>query len=200
VQTLATTYMGIALNSPVIVGSCSLSKQIGNIKAAEEAGAGALVIKSLFEEQLQIEAMHMEEELQQYQEMIDEAMSFHPQMEHGGPSEHLMWLEKAREAVSIPLIASLNVVSPGEWANYAVQLERTGIDGLELNLYSVITDLNVSGHDVLQAMLATLADVKAKVKIPVAVKLSPHFASIGNAVHAFETAAQYRYRFRKTQS
>lgn len=187
-QKLATSYMGIAMNSPVMVGSCSLSKKIDNIKAAEDAGAGALVIKSLFEEQLQMEAMQLEDELEKYQDMIVESLTFHPPMEHGGPSEHLMWVEKARKAVSMPLIASLNAVSPGTWSDFAVQLERTGVDGLELNLYSVVTDPQVSGQDVLQAMIATLSDVKSKVKIPVAVKLSPYFASPAYVISALESA------------
>ncbi len=183
---ISTVYMGLKLKSPIIVGSCSLSKDISNIKAAQDAGAGALVIKSLFEEQIQTEAMQMEQELSCYADMIDEAMSFHPAFEHGGAEEHLMWIRKTRQKVTMPLIASLNAVSPGEWSNYAKLLEDAGVDAIELNLYSVITDFKVTDADVLKAMKATVEDVKSKVDIPVAAKLGPYFTSPGNAAKAMD--------------
>lgn len=185
---LTTSYMGLKLASPVIVGSCSLSKRIEAIKAAEDAGAGALVIKSLFEEQLQLESVRLENELQCYAEMIGEALSFHPKIEHGGPSEHLLWVEKARKAVKMPLIASLNAISTGEWTRYAVQLQNTGIDALELNLFSIITDPRLSGHDVMKAMLTIVSEIKARVTIPISVKMSPYFAAPVYAAAEFEKA------------
>lgn len=185
---ISTVYMGLKLRSPLIVGSCSLSKSIDNIKAAQDAGAGALVIKSLFEEQIQAESAKMAEELGSYADMIDEALSFHPEFEHGGPEEHLMWVRKTRREVTMPIIASLNAISPGKWVDYAVQLESAGVDALELNLYSVITDFNVTGQAVIDAMAATVQAVKSRVNIPVAAKLSPYFASPGAAARAMDAA------------
>ena len=181
---LSTTYMGMRLSSPVIVGACALSKRVDNIKAAEDAGAGALVIKSLFEEQLQSEALQLDAALAEYENMIAESIRFHPSLEHGGTAEHLMWMERARKAVKMPLIASLNAVSPGAWSDFAAQLAGAGADALELNFYSVITNANITDAGVLKAFVDTLADVKAKVKIPVAVKMSPYFAAPLNAAMA----------------
>ena len=183
---LATMYMGLKLNSPVIVGACSLSKRTDKIKAAQDAGAGALVIKSLFEEQIQMEAVRLAESLAEYENMIVESLSFHPRIEHGGPQEFLSWIEKTRREVSMPLIASLNAVSPGAWTEFAIELENTGIDALELNLYAVITDPRVGESQVLDSMLETVRSVKSKVKIPVSVKLSPYFASPGFAIQSFD--------------
>ena len=184
---LSTTYLGLKLNSPVILGSCSLSKKIDNIIAAEQAGAGAIVIKSLFEEQLQMEAIKLSQELEKYENMIGEALSFHPAMEHGGPSEYLMWLKKARKAVKMPIIGSLNAISPGKWIDYAVKMAETGIDALELNMFGIITDPSVSGHDVILSMVETLKEVNKKVRIPIAVKMSPYFASPAFAAKYFDT-------------
>ena len=185
---LSTTYMGLKLTSPVIVGSCSLSKRVVAIQAAEAAGAGALVIKSLFEEQIQLESVKLDAELNNYAEMIGEALSFHPKFEHGGPSEHLLWVEKARKAVKMPLIASLNAISTGEWTRYAVQLENTGVDALELNLFSVITDPGLSGHDVMKAMLSIVHEIRSRVRIPISIKMSPYFAAPLYAAAEFEKA------------
>ncbi len=185
---LSTVYMGLKLKSPVILGSCSLSKHLDNIKEAEDAGAGALVVKSLFEEQLQFESEKLQAELEHYDEMIAESVTFHPDMEHGGASEHVMWLEKTCRAVDMPIIASVNAVSPGKWSDYAVQLEKAGVQALELNLYGVVTDARVDGNQVLKAMVETFRDVKSKVKIPVAAKLSPYFASPAHAAKALDDA------------
>ncbi|MBN1551646.1 dihydroorotate dehydrogenase-like protein, partial [bacterium] len=174
---LSTKYMGLQLKSPIIVGSCSLSKNIDNIIAAEKAGAGAIVIKSLFEEQLQMEAVQLESELKLYENMISEALSFHPDMEHGGTSEFIMWVKKARDQVSIPIIASLNAISTGNWVDYAVELADAGVDGLELNFFGVITDPYMMGREVLAIMVAILEDIKARVNLPVAVKLSPYLTT-----------------------
>lgn len=185
---LSTEYMGLKMNSPIIVGSYSLSKQIDNIKAAEDAGAGALVIKSLFEEQLQMEAFQLDQEMSRYENMISEALSFHPDMDHGGAVEHLHWMEETRKAVKMPIIASLNAISPGQWSEYAVKLEEAGADALELNLFGVITDKEVTSREVLKSMVASVKRVVNQTNIPIAVKMSPYFASPAFAAAAFDEA------------
>lgn len=177
---LKTTYMGIELENPIVVAACSISSMTDRIKAAEQAGAGALVIRSLFEEQIQFDALKMEEALSIGADSFAEALSYFPKMEHGKADEHLMWIEKSRAQVSMPLIASLNAVSPDGWRDYARQLESTGVNGLELNAYSVAADPDRNGADIESELYEVVEAVKAQVSIPVAVKLSPFFTSTAN--------------------
>jgi len=177
-----TTYMGIELEAPIVVAASSISSLLDRIKLAEQAGAGLLVIRSLFEEQIQMEALRMEEQLSVGADSFAEALSHFPDMEHGGAQEHLMWVEKTRQDVELPLIASLNAVSPGSWIEYAKQLESTGVDGLELNVYAVATNPKQTGADIEKTLYETVEAVKAEVKIPVAVKLSPFYTSVSNVV------------------
>ena len=181
-SSLITTYMGIELEAPIVVAASSISSLLDRIKLAEQAGAGLLVIRSLFEEQIQMEALRMEEQLSVGADSFAEALSHFPDMEHGGAQEHLMWVEKTRQDVELPLIASLNAVSPGSWIEYAKQLESTGVDGLELNVYAVATNPKQTGADIEKTLYETVEAVKAEVKIPVAVKLSPFYTSVSNVV------------------
>ena len=179
---LKTTYMGIGLDSPIVVAASSISSFIDQIKLAEQAGAGLLVIRSLFEEQILMDALRLEEELSVGAENFPEALSYFPEIEHGMADEHLMWIEKTRKEVKMPLIASLNAVSSGAWVKYAKQLEATGVDGLELNVYAIAADPKVNGA-VLEAELYEIVEaVVSEVDIPVAVKLSPFYTSIANVV------------------
>jgi len=177
---LKSTYMGIELDSPLVVAASSISSYTDRIELAERSGAGALVIRSLFEEQIQFDALRMQDELSVGSDAFAEALDYFPSMEHGQADEHLMWIEKARAAVKMPLIASLNAVTSGSWAKYAKQLEATGVDGLELNVYAVATDLNKPGEDLEKDLYAIAEAVKGEVSIPVAVKLSPFYTSIVN--------------------
>lgn len=177
---LTTTYMGISLKNPMMVAACSISNMVDRVKRAEEVGAGGLVIRSLFEEQIQYEQQKFEEELAVGSYNYAEAMSYFPSIEHGQANEHLMWVEKTRMAVQMPLFASLNAFSPGSWVEYAKQLESTGVDGLELNVYAVPTDLERSGSDIEKELYEIVEGVKSAVGIPVAVKLSQFYTS---AVH-----------------
>ncbi len=177
---LKTSYMGISLKTPVVVAASSISSMIDRIKAAEGAGAGALVIRSLFEEQILFDALQMEEDLSVGGDIFPEALSYFPQLSHGDASEHLMWVEKTRAEVSIPLIASLNAITPGAWTRYAKQLEDTGVDGLELNLYAVATNLQKPGAEIERSLYDTVEAVMGEVQIPIAVKLSPFYTSTAN--------------------
>jgi dihydroorotate dehydrogenase (fumarate) len=184
---LSTTYMGIPLKNPVIVAASSISNYVDKVKKAEETGAGALVIRSLFEEQIHHDEMTMTDFLERAANISPEIQSsFYPPVEHGGPREHLMWVEKTRRAVKMPIFASLNAVSPGAWTSYAKQLEETGIAGLEINYYIVATDPDVPGSDLEKALLDIVSAVVSEVTIPVSVKLSPYYTSTPHVVRELE--------------
>jgi dihydroorotate dehydrogenase (fumarate) len=177
---IQTSFMGIDLNSPIVVGACTLSNNTDNIKRAQDAGAGALVICSLFQEQVELESMEIEEELKISSNHFAESLTYFPQLEHAGSREHIMWVEKARQAVDFPLFGSLNAASMGKWLEYAKQLEGAGCNGLELNLYSLETDPAKTAAEIEDRSLDVVAEVKSSVSIPVAVKLSPWYTSVAN--------------------
>ncbi len=183
---LSTSYMGIALKNPVTVAASALSSKVDNILRAEEAGAGALVIRSLFEEQIRHEIGELDEALSQGADSYAEALSYFPAIAHGEAKEHLFWVERTRSATSMPLVASLNAVSPGGWVKYARQLADTGVNGLELNYYRVEADIEHDGAAAEQQMLDIVAAVRAEVELPLAVKLSPFYSSVGNVIQKLE--------------
>lgn len=174
---LKTTYMGIELKNPIIAGASELSSDMEKIKKIEKAGAGALVIKSLFEEQIQLETYKFDEEQAKYDELHAEMITVHPDIEHAGPAEHLMWVRKAKEAVKIPVIGSLNCVNKDTWIEYAKKLTETGIDGLELNFYTVPTNFDKSGDQIENEQIEILKAIKQAVSIPVSVKLSTFYSN-----------------------
>ncbi len=180
---LKTTFMGIKLESPIVVAASSISSYTDRIELAEKAGAGALVIRSLFEEQIMMEAQRLEDELAVGSEMFSEALSYFPEIKHGEADEHLMWVEEARKAVKMPLFASLNAVTPGAWTKYARQLEGTGVDGLELNVYAVATNPRKTSVEIENELYEIVESVLSEVKIPVSVKLSPFYTSPLNVIH-----------------
>ncbi len=184
---LSTTYMGVALQNPLIVAASSISSHIDRVKKAEEAGAAALVIRSLFEEQIEHDATTMSDFMERMAYISPEIQSsFYPPIEHGGAREHLMWVEKTRRAVNMPIFASLNAVSAGAWVEFARQLQETGVSGLEVNYYIVAADPKVPGTELEKALLDIVGSVKQAVSIPVAVKLSPYYTSTPNLVSELE--------------
>ena len=185
---LKTTYMGIPLANPLVVGACSLSKHVDSIKALEAAGAGGVVIKSLFEEQIQIEEDEFERTLAKHDNADSEAQSFFPQLRHGGPKEHVFWVKETRKAVKLPLFASLNCINAPSWVEYARQLADTGVSGLELNFYSPALSPDVTSADIEKKEADQVAKVRAAVKLPIAVKLHPYYTSLMNVVSSFEKA------------
>ena len=176
---LATTYMGIGLASPIVVAACPVSNSIDRVRMAEQAGAGALVIRSLFEEQIQFDALRMEEKLAGGAESA-EAFSNFPSLRHGQAKEHLMWVEKTRAAVRMPLIASLNAASPGSWARFARDLADTGVDGIELNVSTVAADPARDGRSLEEELSETVQTVRNSIRLPLAVKLSPYYTSFSH--------------------
>ena len=166
---IETTYMGIPLKSPIIVGASSISSMLDRIQKAEEHGAGALVIRSLYEEQAYNRPAN-----------DDQSETYFPSMDHHTVKDHLHWTEKTREAVKMPLIGSLNAVQKESWVKFAQALENTGVNALELNIYSIETNRNRPGTSVEQEIYETLENVKGAVKIPVSVKMGAFFTSVAN--------------------
>ncbi len=179
---LKTKYLGLDLKNPVILGASNLVTKIDNLKRAEEAGASAIVYKSLFEEQIQLESAQLDDQLEEYNERNAEMVKLFPSIEHAGPEEHLVNLRKVKETLGIPVIASLNAIYTESWIDYAQQLEQTGVDALEFNFFYVPRDTQTDGRDVNNQQLEIIKAVKPKIKLPVSVKLSPFYANPLNVV------------------
>lgn len=174
---LKTKYMGIELKNPLIAGASSLTSHMESIRKLEEAGVGAIVVKSLFEEQVQLESYRLQEELNKDNNLYAEMIDIFPNLEHAGPEEHLKWVRKTKEESSIPVIASLNAVNRSTWIEYAQQMADIGVDGLELNFYRLPVEFDVDSRTVEKEQLDALTEVVQNVKIPVSVKLSPYYSS-----------------------
>jgi dihydroorotate dehydrogenase (fumarate) len=175
---LKTNYLGLELKNPIIVGASNLVNDVNNLKAAENAGAAAIVYKSLFEEQIQLENYQLGNQMEDYNNRNAEMVSLFPDLIHAGPQEHLHKLRKAKEAVGIPLIASLNAVYHESWIEYAKLIEDTGVDALELNFYSIPKDFTRDEKEIVQEQLAIVKEIKKSLSIPVSVKLSPYYTNI----------------------
>lgn len=174
---LSTTYLGLKLKNPIIIGASNLVTDIDFLKKLEDAGASAVVYKSLFEEQIQLENLENFQAEENYGARHAEMTSMLPVQEDAGPAEFLFNLSKARQAINIPLIASLNAVYDDTWYEYAKKIEETGVDALELNFYAVPREFDMDDKSILQEQLDTLEGVKRSVKIPVSVKLSPFYTN-----------------------
>jgi dihydroorotate dehydrogenase (fumarate) len=174
--------MGLKLKNPLVPAASPLSYEMANIKRMEDAGASAVVLYSLFEEQICKEAKELFYYTTQGTESFAEALSYFPEPDsfNLGPEEYLEHIRKAKESVGIPVVASLNGISRGGWIDYARKIEQAGADALELNVYLLPTNMDVTGAEIEAVYLNVLAAVKACVKIPVAMKLSPFFSSIPN--------------------
>ena len=179
---LNTTYMGMQLKSPLVVGAAApLTEDIDNIKRMADAGAAAVVLHSIFEEQIRQERLELHHHLQYGTQSFAEALTYFPEPEifHVGLSEYLYHIQKAK-GVGIPIIASLNGSSMGGWVEFAQQIQEAGADALELNIYSIPTDFDASGAEIEQKYIDILRAVKSEVTIPVAIKISPFFSNTAN--------------------
>lgn len=176
---LRTNYMGLELKNPVVAGASNMVTNTDNLKRLEKAGAAAIVYKSLFEEQIQAENLELFERRTEYEERNAEMITLFPNSKSDltYPEEHLWNLKRAREAVSIPVIASLNAVRLDTWVEYAKKIEETGVDAIELNLYTGPEKMNEGMDDVEKNHIQTVKDVKSAVSIPVSVKLSPYYTN-----------------------
>jgi dihydroorotate dehydrogenase (fumarate) len=179
---LNTTYLGLKLANPLVPSASPLTEKVDDIRRLEDAGAGAVVLHSLFEEQLKMESAELDYHMTHGTESFAEALSYFPQPSEFrlGPEEYLEHITKAKAAVKIPIIASLNGSTLGGWTNYAKKMQQAGADALELNIYSIPTELTLSGSDVEKTYVDILKAVKKAVTIPVAVKLSPFFTNFAN--------------------
>jgi len=183
---LSTTYMGLKLKNPIIVGACNFSNDLNQLKKLEAAGAAAIVYKTLFEEQIHLESAHLEEEMGSFGEMNAEMVSLFPKLQHAGAEVHLANFRKAKDSLSVPLIASLNCLEDETWTEYARLLEKAGADGLELNFYYLPKAFETDGHSIEEHQFEVLRMVKGKVTIPVSVKLSSFYSNPLNVISRFD--------------
>jgi dihydroorotate dehydrogenase (fumarate) len=177
---LSTTYLGLPLANPLVVSASPLSKKLETVKRLEEAGAGALVVYSLFEEQITHDTLELDHYLELGTHSYAESLSYFPDLDHYnlGPERYLEHLNRIKSAIGIPVIGSLNGVSSGGWVEYARRIEEAGADALELNIYYLPTNPDLRADELEASYLELVGDVCAQVAIPVAVKLSPFFTAL----------------------
>ena len=179
---LSTSYLGLKLKNPLVISACPLTAELDQLRRLEQAGAAAAVLPSLFEEQIEHESMEMTKVHEFGSESFAEALTYFPEQDdyRTGPEDYLGTIEAAKKAVAIPIIASLNGSSKGGWVRYAKMMQEAGADALELNIYFVAADVEMTGHDVESRYLELVAEVKQSLSIPLAVKVGPYFSSMGN--------------------
>ncbi len=179
---MQTTYMGLELNSPIVVSACTLSEHTDNIVKMEDNGAGAVVLFSLFEEQIRKEEAIFNSVLSETSYAFPEAMDYFPGLDDFKMSidEYLDNIRKAKEKVNMPVIGSLNGITNEGWIDYSKQMEQAGADGIEVNIFFIPADIAMSAPEVEHRYLNIIENIKQPVKIPVAVKLSPYFSAMGN--------------------
>jgi|SRR5208282_1575239 dihydroorotate dehydrogenase (fumarate) len=179
---LSTQYLGLKLRTPLVASASPLSHELDSIRRLEDSGASAVVLYSLFEEQIRRENIQLEHDLQAGTESFPESLTYLPQLSdfYTGPEEYLEHIVKAKEAVNIPIIASLNGATLGGWTEYARRLESAGADAIECNIYFLPTDMDTPAAQIEDIYLDIVRAVKPAVHIPVAVKLSPFFSNMAN--------------------
>ena len=185
---LSTTYMGLKLKNPIILGASNLVNKPEFIEKLEEQGIAAIVYKSLFEEQIQLESIQFDEELHEYAERNAEMTRLFPEMEHAGPREHLLNIKKLKERIKIPVIASLNAIYDPTWTEYAKELEQTGADALELNLYAIPGYFEKESQKIEDRQVQIVESIKQSVHIPVSVKISPFYTNTLNLIKKMDEA------------
>jgi dihydroorotate dehydrogenase (fumarate) len=187
---LSTKYLGLKLKSPLVASSSPLCKELGTLRQLEDAGASAVVLESLFEEQIIIDSNELDRHLWESSDVSAEAQGYYPDFRNynRGAERYLEHIRQAKQALKIPVIASLNGVSKGGWIKYAKEMQQAGADALELNIYFVPTDVSLSSNDIESMYLDLVAAVTPSVKIPVAVKIAPYFSSVGNMALKLEKA------------
>lgn len=185
---LTTTYLGMDLKNPIVPSASPLSEKIDNIKKMEDHGAAAVVLYSLFEEEIEHEEMELHYHTTRGSDIYPEALSYYPEHEEylTGPDLYLEHIRKAKEAVDIPIIGSLNGITKGGWLKYAKEMEEAGADALELNIYFLATDPEKNAREIEDNYIEILEEVKRNIEIPVAVKLSPFFSSIAEMAHRLD--------------
>jgi len=187
---LSTTYLGLKLKNPLVASSSPICEDVGNVRRIEDAGAAAVVLHSLFEEQIEHESDELDRFMDAGSELSAEAVTHFPALTHRvmGPDSYLAHIVKCKQAVRIPVIASLNGTTRGGWLAYAKQMEEAGADALELNIYHIVVDPDTTADHVERRYVDLVKAVKAEVRIPVAVKLGPYFSSMANVARQLDAA------------
>jgi len=187
---LSTTYLGLTLKNPLVASSSPMCADVDNVRRIEDAGGGAIVLQSLFEEQIEHESDELDRYITESSDISAEAGTHFPEMLHRvmGPDAYLAHIMKCKQAVRIPVIASLNGTTRGGWLRYAKQIEQAGADALELNIYHIPVDPDVSGEQVERQYVELVQAMKAEIRIPLTVKLSPYFSSMANMAKKLDGA------------
>ena len=187
---LSTTYLGLKLKNPLVASASPMCEHLDNVRRIEDAGAAAVVLHSLFEEQIELESDELDRFIQQGAELSPEAVTHFPELTRRvmGPDAYLTHIAKCKQAVKIPVIASLNGTTKGGWLGYAKQMQQAGADALELNIYYIPVDPKHTGEQVEQQYVELVRAVKEEVNIPVAVKLGPYFSSMANMAKKLDAA------------
>ena len=187
---LSTTYLGLKLKNPLVVSPSPMCEELGNIRRMEDAGAAAVVLHSLFEEQLDIESQELDRFLTASSEVGAESTTHFPELMQPvrGREGYLKHMQACKQAVQIPIVASLNGTTKGGWLEYAKEIEQAGADALEMNIYYIPVDASVTSDQVERKYIDLVEAVKAAVHIPVAVKLGPYFSSMANMAKRLDAA------------
>lgn len=187
---LETKYLGLELRTPFVLAASPISTEIDSLKRLDQNGIGAIVLHSLFEEQLIDEQFELEYHLTHGTESFAEATSYFPNYDEFrlGPHEYLEHIQKVKSSVSCPVIASLNGTTIGGWTQYAREMQNAGADAIELNIYNIPTDPNLTSLQIEDTYVRILEEVKKNITIPVAVKLSPFFTNMSNMAQRFDKA------------
>jgi dihydroorotate dehydrogenase (fumarate) len=187
---LTTTYLGLQLKNPLVASASPLSKRLHLARRLEDAGAAAIVMYSLFEEQINHESFELDHYLNRGTNTFAESLSYFPDLDYYnlGPEPYLEHLQRVKQAVQIPVIGSLNGISSGGWIDYAQRIEQAGADALELNIYYVPTDLDLTSTELEDEYVKLVKDIRATIKIPIALKLSPYFTAFPNVAKRFVEA------------
>jgi dihydroorotate dehydrogenase (fumarate) len=190
VPDLSTTYLGLLLRNPLVASASPLGEDIGNIRRMEDAGAAAVVLPSLFEEQITLESHHLDHYLSHGTDSFAESLTYLPDMQRYnlGPDGYLELVRRAKAAVGIPVIGSLNGVSAGGWISYAKRIQEAGADALELNVYYIPTDPEMTGAQVEDRYVELAREIRAAVTVPVAVKLGHAFSAMANVARRLDQA------------
>ena len=187
---LATTYLGLKLKNPLVASSSPMCQDVANVRHLEDAGAAAVVLPSLFEEQIELESDELDRFITAAGELSAEATTHFPDLTHRvmGPETYLSHIVKCKQAVKIPVIASLNGTTRGGWLRFAKQMQQAGADALELNIYHIAVDADVSSEQVERQYIELVQAVREQVSIPIAVKLGPYFSSMANMAKKLDAA------------
>jgi len=187
---LSTTYLGLKLRTPLVPSASPLSQELDSVRRLEDSGASAIVLSSLFEEQLRQESVELDHRLAEHSESFAEALSYLPEPSEFriGPEGYLNHIRRAKQAVSIPVIASLNGATVGGWTGYAKEIEQAGADAIECNIYAIPSDPNVLAAEIEEQYIGILHAVRSAVSIPVALKLSPFFTNMANMAKRLDDA------------